>query len=671
MVDDAAASPSIASFSFRSLNPDDGTIAAQAGAHSDLNTSLTLADPGEPETAKSLRISAPAGIVLYQDSAPRCSSASFVLFECSPSTQVGLITVRANHEGDPDFLLGTAPVYMLVSGAGEFARLGFVVPTLNLPTAIAANVRSESDFGLNLSIADWTQQAPMQEIDLTLWAIPAASSHDLQRFPAGNPSAPAGCPGVAGTSCVGGPSPVAVAEIPLLRSPTACTGAQSATSETDSYQHPGDFAIASSSVLGSTGCNRLDFGPMLTASLTTAETSAVSGLDLGLEINDEGATNPSGLSQSDPKAIAAELPEGLVVDEEAADGLTACTLAQVHLGAAEPESCPTESKIGDFTATVVGVEDPLEGSVYFGGVESAGAYGLYLTAAGSGLEAKFLASLETDADTGLASLIVADLPQFPFEELDLNLSQEAGLLVTPAACGDFVLRGAMTPWSNSSSFIATTSLKIETGPGGGPCPGPVENVVVSLEPDSIPADGESLTVATATVTDVNGYTFSGEKIAFSSGDPGEQVGPTVDNGDGTYSAEIIASKTAGPVTITASDESVEPEASGSAELTQTKLPAAAPHETPPVLSPTPLQVTLTSWPPHRTVDRTPTFRFVASVPGVAFRCKIDSHRYRACRSPLTLARLGFGPHTFRVRAVDIVGTDSEPITYRFRVHHSH
>jgi hypothetical protein len=80
------------------------------------------------------------------------------------------------------------------------------------------------------------------------------------------------------------------------------------------------------------------------------------------------------------------------------------------------------------------------------------------------------------------------------------------------------------------------------------------------------------------------------------------------------------------------------------------------------------QTILRHKPPKRTADRTPTFRFVAAERGARFQCKLDARRYRRCRSPFTTARLAFGPHRFRVRAIDSQGqVDPTPASYRFRV----
>lgn len=73
-------------------------------------------------------------------------------------------------------------------------------------------------------------------------------------------------------------------------------------------------------------------------------------------------------------------------------------------------------------------------------------------------------------------------------------------------------------------------------------------------------------------------------------------------------------------------------------------------------------------PPHRTHDRTPTFRFVADERGVTFQCKLDGRPYKRCRSPFTTSRLSLGRHVFKVRARDESGRfDPTPASYRFKV----
>lgn len=80
------------------------------------------------------------------------------------------------------------------------------------------------------------------------------------------------------------------------------------------------------------------------------------------------------------------------------------------------------------------------------------------------------------------------------------------------------------------------------------------------------------------------------------------------------------------------------------------------------------QTLLRRKPPKQTTDRTPTFRFAADEAGVRFRCKVDGKPFHRCRSPFTTKRLSFGPHSFRVRAIDSDGrADPTPAAWRFRV----
>lgn len=80
------------------------------------------------------------------------------------------------------------------------------------------------------------------------------------------------------------------------------------------------------------------------------------------------------------------------------------------------------------------------------------------------------------------------------------------------------------------------------------------------------------------------------------------------------------------------------------------------------------RTTLKRKPPRKTHDRTPTFAFAADEAGSTFQCKLDSKRFRACRSPFTTARLPPGRHRFQVRARDDSGRlDPSPAACSFRL----
>ena len=644
----ARAAVAIESFAFT-------TSSIQAGAHTNLSASLALEKPGEPEVAKDALIDLPPGGFLYAESLPHCSSAAFVSDECPVSAQVGVVTIRGGHEGNPNFLLGTAPVYLLTAEGGELARIGFIIPTVDTPVAASLRVPAGAAQRMRLAFEGLPEAVPLKSFALTLWGVPASPVHDEERFP----GEPRSCPGSETASCIPSGTPSSQPQVPFTRNPTSCSSANAALA-VDSHQHPGDFASTSAAIFFS-GCGKLAFGPSLGISLTNTETSAPTGL--GVQVSMPADLAPQDITGSDLEAFALELPPGLTLDEEAAADLEACTVTQAHLDGSGPVECPPGSSVGTVAVTLPEI-GPIEGQAYFGGTESAGSYRLFLVASGFGIDLRLAATLVFDAETETASISLPSLPQLPVTKLLLSVEEASGLFLTPSRCGEYEAIAEFTPWSSPSSrFVAGTGLEIDVGPEGGPCPGPAEEVAVSLAPASLPADGHSTSVATATVYDEHGYQLAGEEVIFFSTDPNQKIGPVTDNGDGTYAATITASTAPGTATISAIDESVEPGIVGAAALIQLGPPALPAPPGPPPAQPI---VSFRRHPSHRTRDRTPTFRFASSVPGSSFACRIDRHRMRACESPLTFPRLGFGRHTFEVVAV-AAGVSSKPLSYAFVV----
>jgi hypothetical protein len=94
---------------------------------------------------------------------------------------------------------------------------------------------------------------------------------------------------------------------------------------------------------------------------------------------------------------------------------------------------------------------------------------------------------------------------------------------------------------------------------------------------------------------------------------------------------------------------------------------AVPTGPPPPPPPPTLQTSLVGKPLKRTSDRTPTFRFRASIPGASFQCAVDRGRFKACRSPFTTPSLRPGRHTFLVKAVAKDQADPTPVKVTFQV----
>jgi hypothetical protein len=466
-----AASPAAATQTIESFSTTSST--SQAGGHPDLQTSFALDSPGEPEAAENVTLETPEGVFGNPQAIDQCSAVDFAQEACAPSTQAGLITVYAKYGGDPHALLGTAPVYDLEPGADQTALFAVIVPTLGIPIQIPVGVRTSSDYGLSFTVSEITQTTPLSAADLTFWGFPADESHDAQRFPKGSPGRPAGCAGVADTSCLGGPTPVNITVQPLIENPTTCSGQPLPTTlKVQTYQDPGHVSTAQSNYAAITGCEKELFKPLLNVRPTTTEADSASGLDV--TINDQQFLGRAA-SPSELRAVTIALAPGLTINPDAADGQSACSDNQANFDSEAPAACPDQAKIGTVAITSPALAGPLEGSIYFGEPKPGDQYRLIMAVDGFGIHAKLVGRFTPDPGTGQITAHFDDLPQVPFDQLDIHLfASDRGLIATPTTCTVRASEGIFYPWNAALPYVESSPFfSIDSGPGGSPCPGQV------------------------------------------------------------------------------------------------------------------------------------------------------------------------------------------------------
>jgi hypothetical protein len=474
-----AAAPALASEQINTFTTTSSDT--QAGGHPDLETTFTLDSPGSPETAKNVIFNAPTGIFGNTNAITQCTSVDFALDQCPSSSQAGLITIRANYEGDANFLLGTAPLYDLAPQTDtETARFSFIAPTLNIPINIPVAVRTASDYGLRFTVQDITQLVPLAAADITFWGFPALSMHDPQRFPKGSPGSPEGCPGLPNAGCNASPTPAAIPIHPLTDNPTTCTSAPLTTSlEVQTYQDPDHLSQADGTYPATTGCEKETFKPVLFAGPTTSETDAPSGLDVELSAPQfEGfAASPSEI-----KSAIVTLPPGFTVNPDAADGQTACTDAQANFTSESPANCPDSAKIGTFSIGSQTLNGRLQGSVYIGEPKPGDQYRMFEIASGFGINAKLVASIKPDPETGQLTAYFSDLPQVPFDDFQLHLfASDRGLMATPTICTIYDVNADFFPWDGVlPDQQSSQRFGLDTGPHGNQCPGQLRPFKPSL-----------------------------------------------------------------------------------------------------------------------------------------------------------------------------------------------
>jgi hypothetical protein len=467
------AAPAHASQAIESF--DTNTTITDAGGHPDLTATFSLADPGQPEAAESVSVNLPSGVFGNPNAITPCIPADFALMRCSTDSQAGVITIRANHEGDPNFLLGTAPLYVVSPRPEkEPARFAFYVPLLNVAVNIPVHLRTADDYGLRMTVEGIPQSVPLTSALFRVWGLPAASDHDFERFLPGSPGSPAGCPEQANAKCASKngqiPRPSGIQVKPLIENPSICTGnALVSTLEVRTYQDPQHITTDQATYPATTNCERQAFKPVLNAALTSSSADSPSGIDMELKA---AQFLGKGASPSPIRSAVVTLPEGLSINPDAADGQTSCSDDQANFDTEAPDECPETAKIGTFSIITPALDEALHGALYIGEPKPGNQYRILMVASGFAIHAKVVADIHNDPQTGRVTFTVADLPQVPFETFKVHLfASDRGLLATPTHCTLYKIGSSFSPWnSRLSPQPSEPNLGVTTGPGGKPCP---------------------------------------------------------------------------------------------------------------------------------------------------------------------------------------------------------
>lgn len=486
----------------------EGLPESHGGAHPyELITNLVLNNsgrtrqeqvPGSGEV-KDLEVGLPRGFVGNPDATPKCSRAEFdtgrknqQIPTCLPDTQVGTVTVAISY---PFFVL-VLPVYNLEPPAGVPAQFGFAFQYR--VGFIDGGIRNGEGDGLKVILKN-IDQLTILRASLTLWGVPADPSHDPER----------GYPAVTGTG-----APVASDKplIPFLTNPTSCDVPLANLVSADSWEQPseplGPFSYPFTSTYPVTdnqgnqisleGCAGLDFSPTVSvAPVPEAKTTSTpTGLDVDLHVpqneKPEEAGHPQ-LAEAHLKDARVTLPQGMVVSAAAANGLQACTAAEIGLGNGNEPTCPDASKIGVVTAQTPLLEQPLKGALYVA-KQNENPFGsllaVYLTAEADGALIKLAGHVQADPVTGQLTTTFTENPQLPFNDLKVHLfSGPRAALTTPGACGSYAASAQLTGWNGAVVAPSIGSFAVAGGCSHGFSPaftaGTTNNVAGGFAPFSV------------------------------------------------------------------------------------------------------------------------------------------------------------------------------------------
>jgi uncharacterized repeat protein (TIGR01451 family) len=471
-----------------------GNPVTQAGAHpADATVSIdynTLVNPvplGGTDwpvaPTKDVFVDLPPGFVGAPASADTCTLAQLAHNEtsfaprslCSPTSQVGTVLIRFQHlQG----VTGPFPVFNMVAPPNAPAQFGFNV--FGSIITLTGSLRSDGDYGLTVKAKDIPEPLGILGTTFTFWGVPSDPSHTFQRA-----CSNAAVPSDGGPTCQSGAPRTA-----FLRNPTSCTDpgvGLPTTAHIDSWPNPGVFESATflshlapgfpatpadwGPQVGTTGCDAVPFSPSFTASPpppATPSTPAGFRFDLTLP----QTSDPDLIGEGDLRSATVTLPAGVRVSPSSANGLGACSPADVKLHALDAPTCPDSSKIGSVTLTTPLLRDALHGAIYLA-VPHDNPFGtllsLYLVVEGQGVVVKLPGRVDPDPVTGQLTATFDDNPQLPFSNLHLEFNDgPRAPLVTPGECGTYTTDAMLTSWSGAR--VESTSAFTVSGDGhGGPC----------------------------------------------------------------------------------------------------------------------------------------------------------------------------------------------------------
>ncbi len=198
----------------------------------------------------------------------------------------------------------------------------------------------------------------------------------------------------------------------------------------------------------------------------------------------EGVGEPA---EADLRNLTLTLPEGMTLNPSLAAGRTGCTDTpeaasgteperpggQIELHTALPARCPNPSRIGEVTLHTPLFAQPLPGWVYLAAPD-ANPFGsllavyIVLEDPVSGVIVKLPAQISADTQTGRLTMTLSELPQLPFEELDLTLwGGQRAPLATPPGCAVATTTSQLTAWSSTPaepvSAVPSSAFTVDQG----------------------------------------------------------------------------------------------------------------------------------------------------------------------------------------------------------------
>jgi hypothetical protein len=443
----------------------------QAGAHPDFTTvfEMNRESNGAPVApTREIEVKLPPGLLANPNAAPKCTVAQLVLTDigdpsnentCPQDSQVGVSEVAIFEPGIGE-LRFNEPVYNMAAPGGDVvARLGLFAYVA--PAFIDAEVRSEDDYGVTATLKGLNAFIPFISAETTLWGVPADESHDAERI---TPYEAVHCSGAPCTP--DGKRKSGLTPVPFMVNPTRCGAPLELGVTARSYVDPTQPASATAPFPAITGCGKIGFAPSLEVRPTSREAGAPTGLEATFTLPQDESVG--GLATSHLKDAVVTLPKGLTIASGAADGLTACSAAQVAYKTRTASHCPDAAKIGSAEFDVPALAETLHGSVYQRTPEPGNLFRIWLVADDLGAHVKLPGEIKVDPKSGQITSLFLDNPQVPLRGLTLRFKEGSRApLANPDTCATYTTHYEFTPHSGAATVSGDSAMRVDQGCGSG------------------------------------------------------------------------------------------------------------------------------------------------------------------------------------------------------------
>ena len=460
----------------------------------------------QPEgKVKDVRVDLPQGLAVDPEVTETCSETQLDEFNCPAASKVGEDEATGTATVYEALGLGATvtehfPVYDMVRRPGEPARFGVEInsPTLETLAGLGDDLRGHLYLEGGIS---WHAEPETSESS----GVATGDYHEffkIQNIPQQ--------PEVVESRLI---FKGVVNGRAFLTLPSTCSSKQITTLHVDSYEEPGNFQrYTNETPVTATGCGALAFNPSFSLTPETSQSDQPDGVSVGLHVP-QPLSEPSKPDSPDVQNAEVTLPEGMTLNPSAANGLEACSSAQLAARA-----CPTGADIGSFSVNAPGIPDgSLTGGVYVGepepgqGAESGGEFRIFLLgeAPQYGVGLQLEGRVKANTTTGRLTTVFTNAPQVPVEDLTLHFrGGKRAPLANPLACGPAQPSAAITPYGGEPPATAAThGFVVDANGSGGECPSSLPFALTqSLAPQS-PANAGAYDPATFSLSRGDGQQY--------------------------------------------------------------------------------------------------------------------------------------------------------------------